>query len=212
MDKYKIEVDWIKFGSIILNVVLLFVLFKGCDMNRCPGTITEVKYDTLYRDTTYHLAYKGKPVVRKRTESVIKSDTTVIKSVQSVSNPCDSVVIITNTATVDTCEYNDTLRENGKYKAVLIEMVAGEVISRQIYWANLTPEVTKTVTQTQPAKVRPLALYAGVQVGYSVRNSRIITAPSAMLSFQRLGINAAYSYDIISNAHLLGAWVKIKLK
>lgn len=211
MDKYKIEVDWIKFISILLNMLLLFVLFKGCDMNRCPGTITEVKYDTLYRDTTYHLAYKGKPVIRHRTAALFSADTVIVKSVKEY--PCDSLMIITKAkATADTCEYNDTLRENGKYKAVLIEMVAGEVISRQIYWANLTPEVTKKVTQTRPAKVRPLALYAGVQVGYSVRNSRIITAPSAMLSFQRLGINASYSYDIISNAHLLGAWVKIKLK
>lgn len=214
MDKvnFKLHIDWVKSISLVANAALLFMLLKGCDMNRCPGEQTVIKYDTVYRDSSFHLLVDNKPVVRKRTTSVSKSDTSVIKSHKSVSNPCDSVVIITNILAADTCEYNDTLRENGKFKAVLVEMVAGEIINRKIYWANLVPEITKTVTTTHKEQVRPLAVYAGAQVGYSIREHRMITAPSAMLSFQRVGLNAAYSYDIISNAHLVGAWVKIRLK
>jgi hypothetical protein len=211
MDKYKIEIEWVKLTSILLNVVLIFVLFKGCDINRCPEFVrTEVRIDTLYRDTSLHLIAETRPQPKKRVAGRVVSDTLIISSRDTA--PCDSVMVITNTAVADTTEYVDTLRESGKFKAVLVELVAGEIISRKVYWGNLVPEVTKTVTNTRQQLPRPVALYAGAQLGYSLRNNRLVAAPSAMLAFQRLGFNAAYSYDIVSNAHLVGAWVKIRLK
>lgn len=209
------RISYFFIGSVALNVLLILLLFKGCNCN-CPDAVVtkhtidtvRVKVEDVKPSVITHV-----PVVKKiLTPKILVptlpplnvSDNSIPLLRDTVINPCNFIVI-----------YNDTTEEADKYRAIIEDTVTGNRITgRKISFFNLTPRIVETIEKTIPLKERVrlyAGVFAGVQGSYSQKQITGWSAgPELAVTFP-VGAMVGYGYDARNNGHQLHFLYKIKL-
>lgn len=203
----------IRLGSFVLNGLLILLLYKGCNCERCPQVYsTIVQHDTIYRDTSYKLIVaEVAPPAKKIAQNAKKLAYGANKSTPNAidSLPCDTVRIVAKELIAmipDTCEYSDTLRAANDYKIVYHATVEGRLLDFKLHHANLRPEINTTVTNTVVNKPLP-QVYVGAVVGINNNATNFVAGPSAAVAYRSFMGN--YTYDIRSGSHQVGGYWRV---
>ena len=208
MDKINIYA-LIRLASFALNVILILMLYKGCNCERCPqGVISVIRHDTIYRDTSLRVVADIAPNAKKITRNTKKIVFNANK-IASDTMPCDTVRIILKeiiSELPDTLEYSDTFRIAEDYKITYDAKVLGKLIGIRLSHANLKPEITTTVTNTVVKKPKP-QVYIGAVVGVNNTGTNFVFGPAAAVAYHSFMGN--YSYDIRSGSHQIGGYWRI---
>jgi hypothetical protein len=195
--------------TVVFTVLLIWLLSQiGCGGKHGSNSPVIAKTDTITHyitrtDTALKLVYLDRSVpvkvIRYKTDSF-----SYPVMLESIAQTC-----------LDTVLYSDSIRQAGKFKAVINDTITNNgIIGRSVYFADLTPIESKTVTNTVVKKPPLVKVYLGVQGSVpvnDVRLNRFDVAPSASLIINdryMLGIG----YELFSQRAQLGLQYKISLK
>lgn len=198
----------IRLGSFALNIILLLMLYKGCNCEPCDTVFAQViQRDTVYIDTTLKEVKINAHAPKKQAKNSIKKR--LQNKIENDSIPCDTVRIylkeIVNELP-DTLKYSDTLRADNDYKIVYDATVEGKLIDFKLWHANLKPEIKTTITNTVFKKSKP-QIYLGAIVGLNNNATNFVFGPSAAIGYKSFLTN--YAYDIRSGSHQIGGYWRV---
>lgn len=201
------NIEKIRAGSLIGNVVLLFTTFlflwlwlhKPCPPCYEAGQ-TVIVHDTIYpKDTTLKLisvkvpeafrTVRTKKLFSKVNETKVKVDTIRITNCDTtiILPVCDEVMYYSDTIKGEDCKavINDTISKN-------------RITGRSVWMANLKPEIrtTETVVKRERWKV-----YVGASFTINPKDkTRWGIGPSALLTIPKVG-GISYTFDAKNFSH-----------
>ena len=200
----KVNRDYKLIGyTVLFTVVLLWVLSRiGCGSNHGSNSPIIAKTDTVTKlitrtDTALKLVYVDRPVpvkvIRYKTDSF-----SYPVMIESIAQTC-----------LDTVLYSDSIRQAGKFKAVINDTITNNgIVGRSVYFADLTPIENKTVTNSVIKKPPLVKVYLGV----------IGTIPLTNIGLQRFDAGIASSFVFVDryavdlNYQLFGMQVQLGFK
>lgn len=225
------SIERIRSTSLILNVVLFFTtgLFaylyfsKACPPCYEAGQMV-IKHDTIYPTNTlmpisikvpeaFKTVSKNKFIKESGATSagqVIISES-VNKAERYAGNVASPVVLsIPPASDCDSVRlYSDTCYSENNYRAVINDTVEGKIVGRSIWFVNLKPDITTTITQV---KLERWKFYIGGSFTVNQRNmDRWGVGPSALLTIPKVG-GISYYFDAKNFAHTGTFYALIRLK
>lgn len=200
----------VRLGSFVLNGLLILMLYKGCNCERCPQLHSQaIVHDTIYRDTSFQLITAEVLPVAKKIALNANKFAQNTKNLALDTMPCDTVRVMAHeliTLLPDTCFYSDTLRAYNDYKIVYDVTVEGKLLDFKLWHANLKPEIKTTITNTVFKKSKP-QIYLGAIVGLNNNATNFVFGPSAAIGYKSFLTN--YAYDIRSGSHQIGGYWRV---
>lgn len=189
--------------TVVFTVLLIWLLSQiGCGGKRASNSPVIAKTDTVTKlitrtDTSLKLVYVDRPVpvkvIRYKTDSF-----SYPVMVESMAQTC-----------LDTVLYSDSIRQAGKFKAVINDTITNNgIIGRSVYFADLTPIESKTVTNTLVKKPPLVKVYLGA----------IGTVPLTNIGLHRFDAGIALSfvfkdrYAVDLNYQVFGMQVQLGFK
>lgn len=180
-------------GAIAVLIVIIFI--QRCSKKPCPDVVG-VKTDTtrlMIKDTTaWHkpvpinkISSKVQPVQRSSSNGT-KEDYTIIAETDTAAilNDYNAIYVYSDTNAVRYGDIiiNDTISQN-------------KIKNRQVITNLFIPEVTKTVTLSQPKKAQ---LYAGINFGATMKDPFGIAGAGLLFKTkndQLYGASASYTFN-----------------
>jgi len=189
--------------TVVFTVLLIWLLSQiGCGGKHGSNSPAIAKTDTITHyitrtDTALKLVYLDRPVpvkvIRYKTDSF-----SYPIMVESIAQTC-----------LDTVLYSDSIRQAGKFKAVINDTITNNgIIGRSVYFADLTPIESKTVTNTLVKKPPLVKVYLGA----------IGTVPLTNIGLQRFDAGIASSFVFVDryavdlNYQVFGMQVQLGFK
>lgn len=206
-------------GSVLLNVILLVLLVRGCGVPNCPETVI-IKHtiDTIRPDidtiTPQIVTSVPKPRnINKRSEPIAAAQ----DSFSCVSGFHEAGGAMSATSSCfDEVSYSDTTEVKDSYRAIINEVVQDNRIkSRELVFYNLTPRIVETIEKIQPQRERVrvyAGFFAGVQGSYTRKQITGWSAGPELMLTMPVGAAVGYGYDARNNGHQLHFLYKIKLR
>lgn len=215
MDKINIYA-LIRLGSFVLNILLILILYRGCNCDKCPQIANQtVVVEKVYGDTgtskivVEMVAPKPKKVKQSLLRKNLVNENGFSIKYKIDTLPCDTVRVMAHeliTLLPDTCFYSDTLRAYNDYKIVYDVTVEGKLLDFKLWHANLKPEISTTITNMVIKKPKP-QVYMGAIVGVNNKGTNFVFGPAAAVTYHSFMGN--YSYDIRSGSHQLGGYWRV---
>lgn len=207
--------DNLKRGSLILNVILLLLLGAGiysynanCGKG-CDGEIVRIVHDTIRPKDEPKIIYADRPTPKKTTKIKPKDNVTPIQVVTVEKLKRDTITLTIDNA----CDYLTTYKWDTVIKdqahITINEEVVGYVNWRSIEYANLTPQVTTTITKVRTERVKCYLGIAGTFNGNVFKQWGV--GPQGFIAIPRIG-GVSYYYDAHNNAHTAGFLALIRFK
>ena len=130
---------------------------KGDLVRSDTGKVVYVpRIDTVLKPV---ITYVPKPY---RVDHFVDTNTKVIHDGNISKSNDDAGLLIFEDENKTISYYSDTLRQKGEFKAVIRDTVAGTLLGRSVWWADLTPIEQRTVTNTVLKKEPLVKVYLGL--------------------------------------------------
>lgn len=210
----RIDIDYLKLGSIVLNVILILILFKGCNCEQCPELVSQtIAVEKVYGDTSKPkvvvdvVAPEPKKVAQNAKKLAYNANKFTPNAIDSL--PCDSVIELVKEYVEllpDTNYYCDSARVSNDFKIYYDAKIEGKLLEFKISHINMKPDTRTTITKTVVIKPKP-QVYLGAVVGLNNTGTNFVAGPSAAVVYQSFMGN--YTYDIKSGSHQLGGYWRV---
>lgn len=217
--------DTTKKISVWLNIILLLLLCGiGLGWDRlCPKCDSfervTVIHDTVYPSDKPVVIFEGKPEpvkqkkLTQRKKKQLEAILPQISEVVGIDKGKPEEVPIIEDKEAAPCDYLttytfDTIIPNQAH-ITLNQEVVGYVTWQQIEYANLTPQVTTTITKVPKEKIKCYLGIAGTFNGNEFRRWGI--GAQGALAIPKVGA-VTYYYDAKNNAHTAGFLALIRFK
>ena len=195
-------------ASLLVNVLLLLLLFRGCGDGNCPEETVREKIVIQRVDEN-----KALPFIVKRIP--VPGNTITLRDTFWNYIPTGDSAITFIDSCGDVIVYRDSFYHADSFKLVVMDTVQhNRLQGREIRFTDLSPTIIHTIEKVTPLKER-WRLYAGAFGGYSKpyngSTANWTVGPSLLLTIPQ-GVGITYGFDAKNNGHLLGLYYKIKLK